>query len=772
MLLSIFHSNLPAAKKSKTKKSYQGITIKAADKQEFEGDTYVASGNVDIAWEDYRIYADRLEFNRKTGELVARGRVTMTSNETVITGERFHFNVKKRTGQLYETFGQLSPTTRYTSAGMSQEGTGTLKFKKLDFTPCAQCVPRWKITCARGKIKKEKYIEMKHLVFKVKKIPVFYLPYLRYPINKDGRATGILMPRAGKSTTAGEYLLSGFYWAIRPNVDVTLNVDYYSKAGAGFAQELRYLTRNMKGNIQFYHFNYKDGFSPGAAGLVGSGEPVDEENPAEEAAPRKRDYFFKMTHQQDIPFFDTKTRLTVNIDRQSDPNFLKLLGSSIDTVVNGAYRSAVGLSSSFSNFKLAVSAARNDTFDVVNNRLVNRNYSPTLTLNMNQQKLGPLPGYFSLEAVYTNVDRRYTYYSPDAEGAPDIAANRLILKPSYTVNLIKEPWMQASLSLKSSHNFYDRSRDPEVTKYQQMIEEPLSYGYQTADFTLKGPVFSRVFESQRAKLKHLIEPKIMFRYAVNVDKEIIDRLLVLDNGDRPRNAYSYVGFSLGTRLLYKRKPDSENTGKKGYKSAREILSFTVRQDYYLDPAQANLYRTIDDIYPDFSDLKNTLRVRPVKNFNLDGTLYYSHYLKRFTYFVASLGYTAEKSPVTGSFKYIRRLNPYKYNAAQTGTEAGTGAEDEEEELTADSGIITDLIGGGLNIDIKGFPVRLDSRVDFDILHRKFRYGRVILSFDYQCITFTAGLKMFNISGRNEVRFDFGFSLGNLGMVRNLLGNKR
>jgi len=57
-----------------------------ADNQEITENKLIASGNVEIAWEDYRIYADYLEFNQETKDLLAKGRVTMASSATVITG--------------------------------------------------------------------------------------------------------------------------------------------------------------------------------------------------------------------------------------------------------------------------------------------------------------------------------------------------------------------------------------------------------------------------------------------------------------------------------------------------------------------------------------------------------------------------------------------------------------------------------------------------------------------------------------------------------------
>jgi lipopolysaccharide assembly outer membrane protein LptD (OstA) len=747
---------IPAKGAKKTRGYKPKIIIKSADSQSVDGNRFIASGNVEVALEGYRLFADYLEFDRKSKKLMARGRVTMTSKETVISGEKFCFDVNERTGELYETYGQLSPTIRYTTDELNQVNIDTLTFKKMDFTPCAQCVPRWKITCANGKIKKEKYIEMKNVLFKIKKVPVFYLPYLRYPIDEDGRSTGFLLPVAGKSTSGGVYLLNAFYWAIKPNVDLTLGFDYYSRAGQGISQEFRYLLRNIGGNIKFYLFHYRSDFHLAAALNPGSEEAV-----GTDIIPRKYDYFFKMTHNQAIPFFTTKTRLTVDIDRQSDPNFLRLFGANFDTVTNRLYRSSLSLTSSLANLKFSMNAAQNDTYNLVNNRTVTKKYLPTLQFNVNQQRVWKLPAYFSLGVSYSIIDKEVKNYETGVESVPDISSTRLHVSPSLTLNLLKVPWLSATLLLKSGHSFYNRSLDPEADEIT-VLDTPVDFDYQTADFSIKGPVFSRIFQFKTSKLKHLIEPKVTVKYAANAAAEVTDRLIVMDSLDRPVNAYSYVGVSLTNRLLFKSKSGSGSTASKK-SSAREILSYTVKQDYYFDPVEANRNRTIGDTYPRFSQLTNTLRLRPIKEFYMDTSLYFNHYLKQFTYVMVTLGCQGKNSPVTGNFKYIKNINPYKYKS-DAELQAGS-----EENSTGTTDFWSETVGGGLRVDFPRFPLKLRGRVDYDIHLRKFRNHSVGLSFDYQCLTFNAGLKVFNIYGKKETRFDFGISFGNLGTVRDLLG---
>ena len=688
-----------------------------ADNQEITENKLIASGNVEIAWEDYRIYADYLEFNQETKDLLAKGRVTMASSATVITGEKLRFNLKERTGEMYDTYGQLPPTIRYTTDKLTQVDNDTLTFKKLNFTSCSQCVPRWKITCAKGKIKKEKYVAMTHTIFKIKKIPVFYIPYIRYPVDKDGRATGFLIPNFGNSSLKGFFLLNSFFWAIKSNVDLTLNFDYYAKAGIGVAEEFRYLFRRMDGDIKFYFFKYK------------------KDNILETES--TSDYFLKMNHKQKINFLNT--RIKVSIDRQSDANFLRLFSNNFDAVLRRISRSSVSIDSSISNLKFSFSASQNDTYYTFADRSASVRYFPSIDIHLNQQKIWKLPGYLSISASYSTINRVGKSYEEDEEKLlTDITSTRMRVSPSYTLNLLKLPWLSANLSLQSKHTFYPKSRDPEDKK--NIIDEPMKLQYQSAIVTLKGPILSRIFEFRNSKIKHLIEPKITFRYVTKVDDEIKDQLITVDYSDFP--SYSYVGFSLSTRLLYKSKRKSVSA------SAREILSYTVKQDYYFDPTLASRNRKIEGVYPEFSQLVNTLRVRPFKKFSMDASLIYNYYRKEFTRVRLSLAYRNEESFIHGNFFYNTYINQY---------------------AKSDYVLNRETIGGKLNIDIPRFPLKFKANVSYDITDKEFRLGSFLLTYDYQCIQFRTELRLFRYSGRVETQFNFGVSFGNLGMVKDFLG---
>ncbi len=696
-----------------------------------ENNRQIARGNVEISWEEYRIYADYIEYDPNTKDVVAQGRVTMCSNDTVLSGERLNFNLKTRSGVIYDTYGQVPPTVRYKTDKLSQVDNETLKFNKIDFTTCSQCVPRWKITCSKGKIKKEKYIEMSNIVLKIKKVPIFYLPYMRYPLNPDGKATGFLFPRLGRSDLRGFFIMNSFFWDIKPNLDLTLGVDYFSKAGIGTSQELRYLFNNVSGNIKFYYFKYKNGVILPKGTTPTSNTFYTYNN---------SDYYLTADHKQSLSFLNTK--IIAKVDKQSDANFLRLFSSNFDSILRRTSGSSISISSSLKNMKFSASASQNDTYYTFSNESRTLRYLPVVTFNLNQQKIWKLPGYLSLDLSYASIKRQgKSYEADDVIYTTDIQTNRLNINPSYRLRLIDVPWLNTLLSFSAKNSFYPKSIDPET---DEIVNKPLHLSYQTVVLDFKGPVFSKIFEFKNSKLKHLINPGITIQYVTKVNPEKRAQLIPVDNFDNPD--YSYVGFYFTTRLLGKTSTQ---------KSPTELLSYTISQDYYFDPKEANRNRQVNGVYPSFSELRNTLRLRLFKYFSVDATVNFNHYattaptfLDRFSRLNLSIAYTNKKSPIYGSFNYSRYINMYN---------------------TEKDYFNRDTIGGSLNVDVPGFPLKLDSKVYYDLTDKVFRNASFKISFDYQCIYFNTELKLYKYQNRIETQFDIGITLGNLGMVKDFLG---
>jgi lipopolysaccharide assembly outer membrane protein LptD (OstA) len=92
----------------------------------------------------------------------------------------------------------------------------------------------------------EKHAFIKNMVLKVKDVPVFYLPAMYYPINKEDRATGFLIPIYGIVGHQGQTLSNAFFWAINRSQDATFYHSLYSKTGRASAASTATCSRRAR----------------------------------------------------------------------------------------------------------------------------------------------------------------------------------------------------------------------------------------------------------------------------------------------------------------------------------------------------------------------------------------------------------------------------------------------------------------------------------------------------------------------------------------------
>ncbi len=124
------------------------------------------------------------------------------------------------------------------------------RLRNLDYSSCPGQSPAWQL--------KLRELELEHAagqgtargaVFKLFGVPVFYLPYLNFPIG-NRRQSGFLLPVLGLGSRSGLDVRMPYYWNIAPQRDATLSLRILSRRGAMPGLEYRQLHHN--GRALFY----------------------------------------------------------------------------------------------------------------------------------------------------------------------------------------------------------------------------------------------------------------------------------------------------------------------------------------------------------------------------------------------------------------------------------------------------------------------------------------------------------------------------------------
>jgi LPS-assembly protein len=229
-----------------------------ADRLEHVGpdDRLVATGNVEVLHGRARLTADRVEFNRVTGDTLAEGRVTFQDGEDRLTGRLVTYNVRTGSGVVHEGEARVAPYYRLAASRMERIDPGHYAIRDGIFTTCDDDPPAWSLRFGSAEAELDRYLVGRDVSFWVKNIPLLpWVPFLVAPIRQE-RATGLLFPRLGVSSTRGPFVEQPFYWAISDSQDATVTLDVYGKRGLGAELEYRYLLSEAhRGALRGFYIN-------------------------------------------------------------------------------------------------------------------------------------------------------------------------------------------------------------------------------------------------------------------------------------------------------------------------------------------------------------------------------------------------------------------------------------------------------------------------------------------------------------------------------------
>jgi LPS-assembly protein len=247
------------------------ITADKMSYREKEG-LYVAEGHVVISREGQVLSADKARYNEKTGIVKVSGNVVLEVKGDVVSGEEAVFNLNTHKGRM--TKGRLFLRKNHfivTGDVIEKTGPDTYRVENCRLTTCEGDRPDWSITGSEVEVTIEGYGKVKNTVFRIRDVPVLYLPYAIFPV-KTRRQSGFLPPRIGYSNLNGLDGELPFFWAIADQADVTFYERFISERGFMQGLEGRYVAEeDSKGiflfNILSDRVKTKDLRDPDQAGL-------------------------------------------------------------------------------------------------------------------------------------------------------------------------------------------------------------------------------------------------------------------------------------------------------------------------------------------------------------------------------------------------------------------------------------------------------------------------------------------------------------------------
>ena len=225
----------------------------AADTLEYQSDTDVvtASGDVRMAREGNRVRADRVVWNRKSGQVRAIGNVRIVNpGGDIAYGDSVELTDTLKDGMVDNLLIVLIDGGRISARrGVQTNGVSTLQ--NAAYSPCPVvdsngCPknPSWKISAVRviyDPVRKR--IRFNGARLDVFGFPIALLPGLVVPTGNGG-STGLLIPNIEYNRTNGVRVDLPYYFRLSPNRDLTLIPRFFSAAPPALDGTYRALTEN------------------------------------------------------------------------------------------------------------------------------------------------------------------------------------------------------------------------------------------------------------------------------------------------------------------------------------------------------------------------------------------------------------------------------------------------------------------------------------------------------------------------------------------------
>ena len=222
-----------------------------ADRAESSPSQSILEGNVSLTRGDQRLRADRITLDRTANRAAAENGFTYSDPKQALRGQQAEVDLNAETGWFQDADYYLPQRNAQGSAKEAQvdRTKQQSRLKNASYSTCARGKEMWKLRADEINLNEAEGRGVAHnIVLEFKDTPVFYFPYLSFPIT-DARQSGFLFPRQGYGSQTGFDLTVPYYWNIAPDQDMTIAPRLMTERGVLLGMEYRYLSPNQRGQI-------------------------------------------------------------------------------------------------------------------------------------------------------------------------------------------------------------------------------------------------------------------------------------------------------------------------------------------------------------------------------------------------------------------------------------------------------------------------------------------------------------------------------------------
>ncbi|MCR9276586.1 MAG: LPS assembly protein LptD [Pseudomonadaceae bacterium] len=400
----------------------------------------VFDGGVVLTQGNRRLTTAQARVNEASRDVVLRGGVEVSEPGLILEAGEADLNLNSKAGEFRDVeFVMLAAHLRGEAAAIAQDADANLAIDGVSFTRCEPQSNVWSVH-ARSLVVEDgaNFGVARGAALKVGDVPVFYTPYLRFPVT-DERLTGWLFPNMGYSADDGVDFSMPFYWNIAANADATITPRLISERGVGVEAEGRYLN-TWSESVLGGAFLASDDLYNGVIDKDDFDTSTGDFDPADR-------WLYALNHDGEIGNF----RTLVDYTAVSDRDYFRDLGSDLGLTSTNELERRGEIQYSAGGLFMRLWAQRFQRLDEIAVDAYQR--LPEFEVTYDRRIAGPLE--FSLGAEWVSFDRD----NDDLSGTNAIVGNRTHVEPRLRLPLA---WPFGFLTTTAGYRFteYDLRDTP------------------------------------------------------------------------------------------------------------------------------------------------------------------------------------------------------------------------------------------------------------------------------------------------------------------------
>jgi LPS-assembly protein len=667
-------------------------------------------GHVLITFKDIVVTTDTAEYDEETREGFMTGETRFSQGSQWLVCSRAEFNFNAQTGTFYEASGYTDRQFLVTGRTVLKTGPDTYRILAGTATTCPEERPKWSFSASATNIRIDGTARMRHTVFKIKTVPVFYFPYIVFPMEEKKRNSGLIPFHTGSSTSKGRSFREGYFQTLGNSADITVYGDYFSLRGLALGSIFR-ARPNPATRFSLEVYGIDDKLDQGGVLLAVDGE-----------SQLKDDW-----------------RAVARVNITSNFSFRQAFSDNFRSATVSQERAVAFLTRNHNSLSTNIAYQRDEVFFPAKPLVIRK--IPSIEFLSLGTPLGQFPFILSFRASLEGLSRA------DSEMETQRLIQRLDAYPRLTLRIPSFKGFSLVPSVGIRETYYGARISSDAPS--GIANQSLHRHYTDVSIELRTPAVERFFSSTRfGDFRHSIEPFATYRRIHGIKD--LDKTVRFDEEDAIADT-NEIEYGIVNRFFKDRETDAGTFEK------YEVMAFSLVQKYYFDPTFGGAFRAgqTNSFYPldtvsgfyqtgimeNLSPLSARLQLSPKAGIHSDFRADFDFRLQQWRNGSLSTLWQQGRFFLSGTYFRTLAVEPGLLDSNHLQGQVGFGEPDR-----------------GLSSSLT---------ISYNLRTSQWLNSQMRVNYTWNCCGVAAEFNQFDLGLRTESKFSFSFTLKGIGSFGNL-----